>query len=153
MLRVKNQVRVLVNKRGFTLTEILVVIALIGVLLMFIMPNLIKIFSNSVNSTMKVQESEMKDAGVLYLEDYCKNPILDNTCPSTIKRNSDKTYSGYISLERLVIDDYIDDVSLEGESCTGCVIYTKNKAEAFLICGEDYSTKSSTNYKTICNIN
>lgn len=145
--------RGLVNKRGFTLTEILVVIALIGVLLMFIMPNLIKIFSNSVKSTMKIQESEMKDAGVLYLEDYCKNPILDNSCPSTIKRNSDKTYSGYISLQRLVSDDYIEEISLEGENCTGCVIYTSNKAKAYLVCGEDYSTESSTNYKTICNLN
>lgn len=145
--------KVLVNKRGFTLTEILVVIALIGVLLMFIMPNLVKIFSNSVKSTMKVQEGEVKDAGVLYLEDYCKNPISDKTCPNTIKRNSDNTYSGYVNLQSLVNDDYIEEVSLEGESCTGCVIYTSNKAKAYLVCGEDYFTESSTNYKTICNLN
>jgi len=94
-----------VNKKGFTLTEILVVIALIGVLLLFVMPNLVKIFSNSVKSTMKVQEKEIEDAGHLYLDDYCKNKIGNNTCPGTIKRGTNNKYSGYIKLETLVNSD------------------------------------------------
>lgn len=141
------------NKKGFTLTEILAVIALIGALLLFVMPNLIEIFSNSVNSTMKVQENEIEDTAIIYLEDFCRNRLGNNICPGTIKKNSDRTYSGYIKLETLVNEDYIEDVSLQGESCTGCVIYKENKPEAYLKCGEKYETESSENWKSTCGIN
>ena len=144
---------VTVNRKGFTLTEILVVIALIGVLLMFVMPNLIKIFSNSVNSTMKVQEQEIEDSSLLFLEDFCRNKLPGNTCPSSIKRNSDKSYSGYVKLQTLVSEKYIDDVALQGVDCNGCVIFTNSKPEAYLTCGEGYSTKTSVDYKSICNLN
>lgn len=142
------------NKKGFTLVEILAVIALIGILLLFVMPNLVDIFSNSVKSTMKVQESEIEDAALIYLEDYCKNKIGNNVCPSTIKRNDNKKYSGYVTLQTLINADYIDDISLQGNDCNGCVIYTDNKAEAYLTCdGNAYTTKTNVNFKNICNLN
>ena len=74
----KSQVKDIVNKKGFTLTEVLAVIALIGALLLFVMPNLIEIFSNSVKSTMKVQENEIEDTAIIYLEDFCRNKLGNN---------------------------------------------------------------------------
>lgn len=141
------------NKKGFTLMEVLAVIALIGVLLLFVTPNLVKIFSNSVNSTMKVQEQEIEDAALLYLEDFCRNKLPNHTCPSSIRRNDDKTYSGYITLDTLEIEDYIDEVSLQSVDCGGCIIYTNNKPEAYLTCQNKYTTKTDVDFKSICKIN
>lgn len=152
MLKVISQEMVDVNKRGFTLTEILAVIALIGVLLLFIMPNLTKIFSGSVKNAMKVQESELKEAGLLYLEDYCKNRLGNNICPGTISRENNK-YSGYVTLSTLSGIEYIDEISVQGNDCSGCVIFTENNAKAYLTCGDMYETNTDVNFKSICNIN
>lgn len=141
------------NKKGFTLTEILTVIALIGVLLLFVMPNLVKIFSGSVKNTMRAQENELNEAGLLYLEDYCKNRLGNNICPATIKRDSNNKYNGYVTLNTLVGIDYIDEISVQGEDCNGCVIFTENKGKAYLTCGQMYESKSDVDYKSICNIN
>lgn len=143
-----------VNKKGFTLTEVLAVIALIGILLIFIMPRLTDIFSNSVGSTMKIQENEIKDAGLLYLEDFCKNRINNNICPGTITRNKETNkYSGYVLLETLENEKYIEDVSLRSEDCKGCVIYEENKANSYLVCGNKYETETTVDFKSICKIN
>lgn len=141
------------NKKGFTLTEILTVIALIGVLLLFVMPNLMKIFSNSVREVMKTQENELKEAGLLYLEDYCKNRIGNNICPGTIKRDANNKYNGYVTLDTLVGNEYIDEISVQGQNCNGCVIFTENKGKAYLTCGEQYESKTDVNFKSICNVN
>lgn len=141
------------NNKGFTLTEILTVIALIGVLLLFVMPNLMRIFSGSVKQVMKTQENELTEAGMLYLEDYCKNKLGNNICPATIKRDSNNKYNGYVTLDTLVGIEYIDEISVQGESCNGCVIFTENKGKAYLSCGEMYESKSDVNFKSVCNIN
>lgn len=140
----------IVNKKGFTLTEILVVIALIGVLLMFVMPNLINIFTGSVESTMKIQEQEIEDMALLYLEDFCRNKLPGKICPSSITRNTDKSYNGQINLKTLINEGYIDDVSVQGHDCNGCVVFTNSEPEAYLSCGEVYSTNNVGN---ICNTN
>ena len=109
----KNQVKDIVNKKGFTLVELLIVIALISVLLIIAMPNLIGIFSNSVKSTMKIQEQEIKDSSLLYLEDFCKNKLSGKTCPNSINRNDDNTYSGQISLQTLIDEEYIEEIEIQ----------------------------------------
>lgn len=144
---------VIVNNKGFTLTEILTVIALIGVLLLFVMPNLTKIFGNSVKKTMQVQEKELNEAGLLYLEDYCKNKLGNNICPGTIKRETNNKYSGYVTLDTLIGKEYIDEVKVQGNTCKGCVIFTENKANAYLSCSDMYETSTDVDYKSICNIN
>lgn len=139
------------NKRGFTLIEVLVVIALLGVLLLLVVPNLTKVFSKSVKNTMKIQENEMKDAGILYLEDFCKNPLPNKECPNTITKGENKKYNGYISLDDLVNNEYMDEVSLDGSKCKGCIIYTDNKAEAYITC-DNYETPADIHFQSRCNI-
>lgn len=142
------------NKKGFTLTEVLAVIALIGILMILIMPRLTDIFSSSVDSTMKVQENEMKDAGLLYLEDFCKNRIGNNVCPGSITRNTETNkYSGYVTLKTLENEKYIENVSIRGVDCTGCIIYEENKANPYLSCGNKYTTETNVDFKSICKIN
>lgn len=145
--------KIILNKKAFTLTEILVVIALISILLMLIMPALTKVFNSSIENTMKIEEKEVKDAALLYLEDHCKSKINNNSCPPTIIRNQDYSYSGHITLEELKNKKYIEEVMLRKEKCIGCVIYTNDKAKSYLQCGETYQTNTSVDWKTICEIN
>ena len=137
------------NRKGFTLIELLAVIALIGIIALLITPNLVNIFKSSTNKAMQVQESEMSEAGLLYLEDYCKNPMGSNRCPGTIHRESDYTYSGHVSLSLLENLKYIEEVQLNDVSCTGCVVFDHNKAKAYLKCGDSYV---SDNIDSVCGL-
>ena len=133
------------NKKGFTLVEIISVIALIAVVMIIIAPNLIKTLGDSTSKAMKIQEKEVAEAGLLYLEDHCKNPIDGKKClgfsGSTITKNSDYTYSGVITLNMLIYEKYIEPVELSGEECYGCVVFESNKAKAYFVCGEKYTSE------------
>ena len=133
----------IVNKKGFTLVEILAVIALIALVMILIVPNIARIFGNSVNTTMKIQENGIKEAALLYLEDYCKNPLKGKTCPSGITRNVDYTFTGEISLATLVSEKYIDPVKYQDTECTGTITYTNNKTSVSLTCGDLYTTQTN----------
>ena len=116
------------KKNGFTLTEILVFLALIGLLL------------------VKVQEGELEDAGLMFLEDMCKNPIDKGKCPITIKyNNTTNTYSGYVLLNTLVSEKYIDKIKLDKQACNACVRYTNNEVKAYIKCGSTYITEGYNN--------
>ena len=131
------------NKKGFTLVEIIAVIALIGAVMLLIIPNMARIFGNSMDKTMQLQEAGVKEAALLYLEDYCKNPMRGKSCPSTITRNTDYTFSGTVSLATLVSEKYIDAVKYQETVCSGTITYNHNKASVSLVCGEVYSTPSN----------
>lgn len=129
------------NKKGFTMVEIIAVIVLVGAVLLLVVPNVTKIFGQSVESTMKIQESEMESAALYYLEDHCKNPLKNYKC--TLTRNSDYTFSGRINLSTLISENYIEPIKLQKDTCEGYVVYTSNKAKAYLSCGtngERYKT-------------
>ena len=49
--------------------------------------------------------------------------------------------------------EYIDEISIQGQDCSGCVIFTENKGRAYLTCSDMYETKTDVNFKSICNIN
>ena len=135
-----------INKNGFTLVEIAIVVAIIGLLAIIVMPKIADIFGDSVTKAMKVQENEIRDAALLYLEDYCKNPIGDNKC--RLAKNSNMTFSGEVSLSTLVNNDYIEPVTLQGTTCNGCVIFANNVPTVYLSCGtvgdEAYKTTGYT---------
>ncbi len=135
------------NKKGFTLIELIAVIGLIGIIAVLVTPNLINIFNTSTNKAMKVQESEVKEAGLLYLEDYCKNPSGNRKCPyNKITLEDDYTYSGCVLLSELVNNEYIDDVILKGQTCTGYVLFDHNDAVSYLRCGDSESIYVTNGY-------
>ena len=95
---------------------------------------------------MKVQEGELEDAGLMFLEDMCKNPIDKGKCPITIKyNNTTNTYSGYVLLNTLVSEKYIDKIKLDKQACNACVRYTDNEAKAYIKCGSTYITEGYNN--------
>lgn len=129
-------------KKGFTLVELLVIIGLIGLLLVIIVPSTIKILDSSIENTMKIQEEEIEDAAQMYLEDFCKTPI-DNTKTCTLSKtvtDGIAYFNGEINLNILVSNNYIDEIKLRDQDCTGKVIFSKNEAQAFLNCGNLYTT-------------
>ncbi len=130
------------NKKGFTLVEIIAVIALIAVVMIIIAPNLIKTLGDSTTKAMKIQEKEVAEAGLLYLEDHCKNPIENKRCDleDILINESDYTYNGWIKLEKLINEKYIEPVEISGVECTGYVYISHNKSGACLVCGDKYST-------------
>ena len=132
------------NKKGFTLVEIIAVIALIAVVMIIIAPNLIKTLGDSTSKAMKIQEKEISEAALLFLEDHCKNPIEGKKCIGAynypFERESDYTYTGSVTLEMLINEKYIEPIELSGQSCTGCIIFEHNKATPYLSCPDKYST-------------
>ena len=126
------------NKKGFTLVEIAIVVAVIGLLSIAIVPKIADIFGDSITKTMKVQENNVRDAAVMYLEDHCANPISGFRC--TLTRNSDNTYSGTIDLATLISEEYIDDVSIQGINCLGEIRLDHGEATVCLECEDVYTT-------------
>ena len=136
------------KKNGFTLTEILVVLALIGLLLVIVVPRIGNSLNKGTEKAMKVQEGELKDAGLMFLEDMCKNPTKEDKgkCPATIKyNNTTNTYSGYVLLNTLVSEKYIDEIKLDKQACNACVRYSNNEAKAYIKCGTAYTTEGYNN--------
>ena len=130
-------------KKGFTLLELLVVIAIIGVLLIIVVPSTVKVLDSSIINTMEIQEEEVEDASRIYLEDYCKTPINNDKICTLSRTVTDGIvyYSGEISLDFLVNNNYIDEVSLRNKTCEGRIVFTNNEPKAFLKCGDIYTTE------------
>ncbi|MEG2457899.1 MAG: prepilin-type N-terminal cleavage/methylation domain-containing protein [Bacilli bacterium] len=127
------------NTSGFTLVEILVVIALLAVLVGITVPTTINILNSSTEKTLKIQSNEVEEAASLYFEDYCFNPIsVSLTCPlkSTIDPSNNPIYDDIITLQSLIDNKYIEEISIRGNKCIGRVQYKNKNINVELICGK-----------------
>ncbi len=114
------------KKNGFTLVEVLAVISILGVVIVFVVPNLLSAFYKSRDILSDYEKNTIKDAGKMYITD------LDNGIKSY------NGYSGYefkkyavansgitVSLTTLIDEGYYDD------ACTSklCQKYQKSKLD------------------------
>ena len=150
------------NKKGFTLVELLAVIVIIGILGLLAIPNVLKYFNESKLKAMMVQESKLVESGDILVRDYCKKPLNDEyrlECDSHYqgldnyededKVDSDpQTYTRYICVSTLKDKEYYSEkLQFSGEDCSGVVVYrideeTDIQKDSFAVvkCGSSYKT-------------
>ena len=123
------------NKKGFTIIELLAVILIVSILLIIAVPTVMKYMKKGTESYYTSLESELKVAGADYVETY------RSLLPQNIG------HVRVIALDELVTNKYIDPVTDEkGNACTGQVTIKKIKTDSYeyyscLKCGEYYSSK------------
>ena len=123
------------SKNGFTLTELLAVIAIIAILTLLAVPAVIKLYNDSVQKEMVVQEGEVKSAAHIFLTDYCLDPIDGASCPTTMVKQN------YICLSDMQEDGvkYISKVLYKSTPCDGVIVYsdgdTYEDGKPYLFCG------------------
>ncbi|MGM9874622.1 MAG: BspA family leucine-rich repeat surface protein [Bacilli bacterium] len=156
-----------VEKNGFTLTELLAVIAIISILTLMAVPAVIKIYNDGVIKTMRVQENEIKHAANLFIEDYCNDP-LDHSliCPQSYSKPVNNKKVVCLSDLQNSKDKYISNVKYKDSDCKGYVTYYLDEntgiygnEKTYLFCGlkEDgtyeYITDNNYDTKEYCSCN
>lgn len=133
------------KNNGFTLTELLLVIALIGILSVILVPNVIDSFKKSLNKTMEIVENNVMDAAEVYEYEHCIDPIYDPVdktkyvCPTSYLNDK------YICLSELTNGNnpYIESVKYDKVDCNGFIDFNNNKV--YLYCGDYVTDKNVTN--------
>ena len=154
------------NKKGFTLVEIIATIVIMAVIGLIAVPNVIKSFNNSRINSMKTQENNLVRSGDLLLEDYCKDSINEDNkdkCDMyyqelllTDKEQENNT--DFLSDEKIYkyicVDDikslkyYTEELKFSGDSCKGVVVYEidkktnmKSDSYSYVKCKDSYKTE------------
>lgn len=129
------------NKKAFTLVELLAVIIVLGILLVIIVPKIFSTISKSKEDIYKVKEDQMKKAA----EDYTLYNVTEMPTSIGTKIN--------INLIDLINGKFINQIKdLDDDSiCQGYVVITKTNTENYSYT----SCINCTNYKTenvLCDI-
>ena len=147
------------NKKGFTLVEMIAAISILAIIALLAIPNVIKSYNKSKINAIVIQENKLIEAGDILLDDYCKDAINDsykekcNIYYQQLDKNvanqlsTEKDYK-YICVEDIKsLDYYTEDLKFGGTPCQGVVIYELDKKTklqtnsfSYLKCGEDYTT-------------
>lgn len=105
------------DNRGFTLVELLAVVAIIVIIMGIAIPNISSSIERSNAKKDKAMEKVIKSAGELYVSKY-KSTILE------------KSQRCYINVSTLIEEGYLNGDDL-GEHASGCLEY-KNKALTYV---------------------
>ena len=133
------------KKNGFTLIELLAVIVLMGILVAFVSPNILKILREQKLNSFKIQINEVEKAADLYKND-CENSTetllkeLDIVCP-TIEGIFDNSEDNKINISELQNYNYIETIKFDKQECSGYVKFMGGKSKVYLKCGKKYLTE------------
>lgn len=157
------------KKNGFTLIEIIGVVAILGILAVIATPAVVKTLNNNKLKTLKVAENNLADSANLFAQDFCNSPISSNHkkyCKPDSTEDTDKArtvlqydYNSYfICISDLKELEYFSsDVKYEGKNCDGAVVFIKNSkgkytnATTYIKCDTLYTSSDDTNVKNIVN--
>ena len=155
------------NKNGFTLVELLAVIALIAVLSIIAVPNILKMFNKSTEETMTVQENQVLDAANLFIRDFCTRPLASTRgqCSDNVfKAKNNKRFVCTTTLQEKEVvtaagssgSPYLGKIYFKGNvPCKGFVIYdvedeysTYQHGKTYLQCKDNsYVTEGINNFE------
>ncbi len=142
------------NKNGFTLVEILVVIAIVAILSILILPNFISSFNTTSKKAMAIQENQIVDASKLFIEDFCRHPLnmYKGEC-STYSVQTSNTNVKYTCLNTLQTFKYLDPITAQEETCYGFVVYNSDYSnyKSYIQCGNSYQTEGIASIKNSSN--
>lgn len=114
------------KKNGFTLVEVLAVISILGVVMVFVVPNLISAFYKSRDILSDYEKNTIIDAGKMYIEDIDAGLKTYNGYSGyDFKKYAVENSGIVVSLTTLIDEGYYD------SSCTSklCEKYTKSKLD------------------------
>ncbi len=129
-------------KKGFTVIELLAVIALSSIVVILLIPNFINYYNKSIEKKIITEESNISKTTEAFIMDACLDSIVDDIeCPSTYKDlgNITGVYSfetkseflsglsshkyDYICLSSLVNNNYLDNYPVYKKNiCNGAVV-------------------------------
>ena len=136
------------NKKGFTLVELLAVIAIVSVLGTVAVIASVKIYNDNIKKSMIVQENNVAEVSRTYLEDYCLDPLDDTyKCPESYENNTETKYICLSDLQDNVKGNYVTKVNYKKKDCKGIITFSKNNdgeyvnSKTYLYC--NYSDKNN----------
>ncbi len=137
------------KKNGFTLIELIAAIAIIAVITLMVVPNVISIFNKSKRSILDTQISNIKDASLLYVNDFCKYPLNGNGCPVSYDTGRFICLSEIQSPTSTTNSTgYIGTISYSGNECKGVSVISEvsgiTSSSVYLKCGSEYFPEGTT---------
>lgn len=154
------------NKKGFTLVEIIATIVIIAVVGLIAVPGVIKSFNNSRIDSIKIQENNLVQSGDLLLDDYCKDSInkynkdkcdmyYQELVLTDIEKENNKDFLSNEKIYKYIcVDDikslkyYTEELKFSGNYCNGVVIYEidkktnmKSDSYSYIKCNDSYKTE------------
>lgn len=117
------------NKKGFTLVEILAVITILSLLMVFVVPNFVKLVNDNKKTVSDIQKEMIINAAKLYVEDCNNIHNTDISCNFTSSGKETK-----INLDDLVNNGYIEKVVVNDKTCSGTVLKKENNYSVELNC-------------------
>ena len=146
------------NKKGFTLVEVIAVVALLAILIGLAGTSFVKKYNESKLEALVIQEGQLVQSGDMVVRDYCKDPLSEGyqlQCDDYYQSYTDSNdklivennlYTKYICVNDLKnLGYYSEELKYSGVDCSGVVVYkidedTDLQKESFSVirCGEDY---------------
>ena len=146
------------NRKGFTLVEVIAVVALLAILIGLAGTSFVKKYNESKLEALVIQEGQLVQSGDMVVRDYCKDPLSEGyqlQCEKYYQTHTDSNnklvvennlYTKYICVKDLKnLGYYSEELRYSGVDCSGVVVYkidetTDLQKESFSVirCGEDY---------------